>query len=120
MEPEQYADYVDMGTDVAQVCGGEMPQDLPETDPAGVLADTEATVAAIEADAAQRAKAAKAARAGASAKDAGGRPGQRRTAPTTGDVRSGAAEPATQQRTYEIDDGQTVAHRGDESWGIMG
>ena len=97
-----------------------MPQDLPETDPSGVLADTEATVAAIEADAAQKTKAAKAAREGASAAAAGGRQGQRRAAPATGDVRRGVAEPATQQRTFEIDDGQTVAHRGDESWGIMG
>ena len=120
MEPEQYADYVDMGTDVSHECGGEMPQDLPETDPSGVLADTEATVAAIEADAAQKTKAAKAAREGASAAAAGGRQGQRRAAPATGDVRRGVAEPATQQRTFEIDDGQTVAHRGDESWGIMG
>lgn len=120
MEPEQYADYVDMGTDVSHECGGETPQDLPETDPSGVLADTEATVAAIEADAAQKTKAAKAAREGASAAAAGGRQGQRRAAPATGDVRRGVAEPATQQRTFEIDDGQTVAHRGDESWGIMG
>ena len=120
MEPEQYADYVDMATNAAQACGGIAPADLPETDPTGVLADTEAAVAAIEADAAQKAKAARAAREGVTAAAAGGRKGQRRAAPSTGNVRSGAADPATQQRTFEIDDGQSIAHRGDESWGIMG
>ena len=61
MEPAHYADYVDMGTDATVDCGGTTPTDLPETDPAGVLADTEAAVAAIDAEATQRAKAARAA-----------------------------------------------------------
>ena len=35
-------------------------------------------------------------------------------------MRTGAADPAAQHRTFEIDNGMTIAHRGDESWGIMG
>ena len=120
MEPGTYADYVDMGTDASFECGGTTPAELPETDPVGMLAETEATVAAIDADTTQRAKAARAARDGATAAATGRQKGQRRAAPVTGGVRNGAADPAAQHRTFEVDDGQVVAHQGDESWGIMG
>lgn len=57
MEPEQYADYVRSTctwrpTVRPDPSSGDMPDDLCEVDPRGVLAETEATLKAIEAEAA--------------------------------------------------------------------
>ena len=129
MEPETYASYVDMATDLGQDSSGEMPADLCEVDPRGVVAEHEATITAIDAEATKAAKAAKAARAGdvtgapAAGQARGGKGGPRgvrREAPVTGDVHADAEEPEAKRSAFDIGGGQAVVHKGDESWRIVG
>jgi hypothetical protein len=115
MEAAQYADYVDMATDLGIASDGTMPGQLPEVDPRGVVLENEATIAAIEAEAAKAAKGKRAA-----AGDGGKQTGQRRAAPTTGQVSAVAAPPKATQRSFDIGDGQVVRHAGDDSWGVVG
>jgi hypothetical protein len=115
MEAAQYADYVDMATDLGIASDGTMPGQLPEVDPRGVVLENEATIAAIEAEAAKAAKGKRAA-----AGDGGKQTGQRRAAPTTGQVSAEAAPPEATQRSFDIGDGQVVRHAGDDSWGVVG
>ena len=129
MEPETYASYVDMATDLGQDSCGEMPADLCEVDPRGVVTEHEATITAIDAVAAKAAKAAKAARAesvtGAPAASQakggkGGPRGVRRDAPVTGDVHADAEEPEAKRRAFDIGGGQAVVHKGDDTWRVVG
>ena len=123
MERDQYADYVDMATDANMSPSVEMPEDLCEVDPRGVLRETEATAAALEAEAAAAVKAARAAgRAGgaAGAADAHAGKKQRRANPTSGNIAANASVPAATQLAFDIGDGQVVQHAGAESWGVIG
>jgi hypothetical protein len=62
MEPERYADYVDMATDLASESSETIPEGLPEVDPANVLAEDEAAIAAIDAEIAKTRRKSKAKR----------------------------------------------------------
>ena len=62
MQPTQYADYVDMATNSRPSTDGDIPADLPEVDPEGILVETQATIDAIEAEETAKAKATRAAR----------------------------------------------------------
>ncbi len=119
MQPTQYADYVDMATDPRVTTEGAIPSELPEVDPEGILAETQATINAIDSEEAIKAKATKAAR-DKDAPKATTKRGQRRDTPPTGGVSSTAAEPEAQQRVFDIGDGLAVPHLGDDSWNIMG
>jgi hypothetical protein len=119
MQPTQYADYVDMATDPRVTTEGAIPSELPEVDPEGILAETQATINAIDSEEAIKAKATKAAR-DKDAPKATTKRGQRRDTPPTGGVSSTAAEPEAQQRVFDIGDGLAVPHLGDDSWDIMG
>jgi hypothetical protein len=119
MAPSQYADYVDMATDMRRESDGTMPADLPEVDPAPVLAETEGAVAAIESEIAKAARDKRAAQRDAAAGDAGAQR-KRRATPGTGELRSGAATPTPTTRTFDIGDGQVVAEAGQDSWNIAG
>jgi hypothetical protein len=72
MAPDQYADYVDMATDVTTDTDGRIPEGLPEVDPQQVLAEDEAAVAAIDAEIAKARQ-----RGGASADGAASKRGKR-------------------------------------------
>ena len=119
MQPAQYADYVDMATDSRITSGGEIPTDLPEVDPEGILAETQATIDAIDTEETAKAKATRAAR-NLDAPRAAAKRGQRRTAPPTGGISSTAAEPEARRRAFDIGEGQAIFHSGDDSWNIMG
>ena len=118
MEAQRYADYVDMATDMRVESDGTTPEDLPEVDPTAVLAENEATLAAIEAEAARTAKAGRATR-GDPAAGGGAKRGKRRATPPTGDVAQGSAEPDAKRVLYNIGD-CAIAHEGEESWGVIG
>ena len=121
--PNHYADYVDMVTDLSVSSDGVMPDDLCEVDPRGVYAETMDTIEAIDAETAKTKKATQRAQRNAAEATAGtksNKQGKRRSAPATGGVSANAAEPEAKRRTYEIGDGQTVHHAGDDSWGIIG
>ena len=115
MEAARYADYVDMATDASVESDGTTPEDLPEVDPTGVLAENEATLAAIEAEAARATKGGRAAVA-----KGGKQCGKRRATPATGDVALGVAEPEAKRTLYDIGERVALAHEGDESWGVIG
>ena len=119
MEAARYADYVDMATDASVESDGTTPEDLPEVDPTGVLAENEATLAAIEAEAARATKGGRAARGDPVAKG-GKQCGKRRATPATGDVALGVAEPEAKRTLYDIGERVALAHEGDESWGVIG
>ena len=125
-EPEQYADYLDMAYFEATPQGaareqhdGSTPPGLPETDPEGVVADTDATIEAIDAEATAQATA----RRREKAKDQGGaadQPKRRRATPATGKPSAGAAEPEAAARTFFVGDGLYATHKGDDTWGVVG
>ena len=119
MQPDQYADYVDMGTDSRPSTGGDIPADLPEVDPEGILTETQATIDAIDTEEIAKAKVTRAARE-AEAPRAAAKRSQRRTAPPTGGISATAAEPEARRRAYDIGEGQAIFHIGDDSWGIIG
>jgi hypothetical protein len=119
MQSAQYADYVDMATDVRTNTGGDIPTDLPEVDPEGILAETQATIEAIDTEETAKAKAARSAR-NLDAPRAAAKRGQRRSAPPTGGISATAAEPEARRRVFDIGDGIAVSHLGDDSWNIMG
>jgi len=118
MEAQRYADYVDMATDMRVESDGTAPEDLPEVDPTAVLAENEATLAAIDAEAARTAKASRAARDNPAA-GGGTRRGKRRATPLTGDVAQGTAELDAKRALYNIGD-CALAHAGEDSWGVIG
>ena len=78
MQSAQYADYVDMATDVHTITGGDIPTDLPEVDPEGILAETQATIEAIDTEETAKAKATRSAR-NLDAPRAAAKRGQRRS-----------------------------------------
>ena len=119
MEAQRYADYVDMATDARVESDGTTPEDLPEVDPTAVLAENEATLAAIDAEAARAAKAGRAARDDPPAKG-GKKCGKRRATPATGDIAQGVAEPDAKRALYDIGEHVALAHKGEESWGVIG
>ena len=118
MEAQRYADYVDMATDMRVESDGTTPKDLPEVDPTAVLAENEATLAAIEAEAARTARAGRATRDDPAA-GGGAKRGKRRATPSTGDVAQGTAEPDAKRALYNIGD-CALAHEGEESWDVIG
>ena len=122
MEPAQYADYVDMATNAnRQIYDDSVPDDLPETDPAGVVAEHTATIAALDAEVARAAKAKRAARDGGTRAAATGNASKRRRpTPTSGDTSANSAEPPTVARVFDIGDGIAVAHAGEETWHVIG
>ena len=120
MDATQYADYVDMATDVRQAAGCDVPADMPEIDPAGVVAENEVALAALDEDAAAAQKAARPAKRPAADAPGGGGPKKRRRASTTGEARAGTSAYTDEQATYEVDDGVSVRHAGHDSWGILG
>lgn len=122
MQPEQYADYVDMAANLAPDGGGGIPADLPEVDPENLLADHERMLEALEADAAHEAKAERAAKrpGDVGAESSRGRAAKRRQDPTTGRPMAGTAEPAATMRYFDIGGGQSVQHAGCDSWGLIG
>jgi hypothetical protein len=54
IEPDQYADYVDMAANLTTETADTIPAGLPEVDPQATLAEDEAALAAIEAEVAAR------------------------------------------------------------------
>jgi hypothetical protein len=72
MAPDQYADYVDMATDVTTDTDGRIPEGLPEVDPQQVLAEDEAAVAEFDGEIAKARQ-----RGGASADGAASKRGKR-------------------------------------------
>ena len=119
MEAQRYADYVDMATDMRVESDGTATEDLPEVDPTAVLAENEATLAAIDAEAARTAKAGRTARENPTA-GGGAKHGKRRATPATGDVAKGTAEPDAKRVLYNIGDHVALAQAGEESWGVVG
>ena len=119
MQPTQYADYVDMATDPRSTTGGAIPEDLPEVDPEGILAETQATIDAIDSEEAIKTKAARTARE-QDVPRATTKRGQRRAAPPTGGVSTDAAEPEARRHAFDIGEGQAVYHLGDDSWNVTG
>jgi hypothetical protein len=87
-------------------------------DPTAVLAENEATLAAIDAEAARTAKAGRATRDDPAA-GGGTKRGKRRATPLTGDVAQGTAEPDAKRALYNIGD-CALAHAGEDSWGVIG
>ena len=108
-----------MATDPRITTGGTIPPELPEVDPEGILAETQATIEAIDTEETAKAKAARSAR-NLDAPRAAAKRGQRRTAPPTGGISASAAEPEARRRVFDIGDGLAVSHLGDDSWNVMG
>ena len=52
--------------------------------------------------------------------EAAGKATKRRPQPTSGAPSSEAAELTSQTQTFDIGDGESVRHTGDESWGVVG
>jgi hypothetical protein len=122
MQPTQYADYVDMAANLHPTPGEATLDDIPEVDPSGVLAEAEATMAALDVEASRAVKAARTTRGEASA-DAGGDDKQRkrrRTAPVTGDTQHDTGEPVAPPEVFDIGSGTALQHIGDDSWGVVG
>jgi hypothetical protein len=124
MQASQYADYVDMAVNASLTPAVGIPIDMPEVDPEGVLRESEATLAAIDAEVTRAAKATRAQRDGAAIASTapGKRPSQgaRRPAPTTGKAHEGTQAQPAQHRAYDIGDGIAIQHVGDDSWGVVG
>lgn len=122
MEPEQYANYVDMAANLSTNGGNGIPPELPEVDPEQLLADHERMLEALDTEALQDAKAARAAKrlGDASADDARTHKHKRRQDPSTGGPAAGAAEPTATARCFDIGGGQSMQHAGDDSWGLLG
>ena len=117
MDAKQYADYVDMATSphIAEVTGDEP---LPEIDPEGVIADHDATLAALDAEATRAAQAAKALKAAAAQPPQGK---ARRPRPSTGEpTKAGKHARAAAPRAFDIGNGEVVHSTGGDSWGIDG
>ena len=126
MSPEEYANYVDLAASADTPTDGEAPTNLTEIDPEDLMADTEAAIAALDLEERASTKAARDQRAapnvgGVNAAESSGAAGKRRrTAPATGCPSADAAEHAACERRYDIGDGASIAHRGDESWRVVG
>ena len=120
-----YADYVDLATNTD--ADAQIPDDLPECDPSGLMDELADTAAALEADERAAAKAAKAARrdAAGAARDADdARPAagkkKRRPDPASGAPSSSAASASTERAMFDLGDGIAARDAGDESWCVVG
>jgi hypothetical protein len=117
MGADEYADYVDMATDVRVEGGGPMPLDLPEIDPEDVVADHEAAMTAIDAEAAAATKAIRlAAGAPVRSKEKAGR----RPAPSRGAPSARAAERDEQRQVFDLGSGVAATHAGETTWDVIG
>ena len=118
IEPEQYADYVDLGTKMDAPV--EIPGDMPEVDPELVLLEAEATVAAIEHEASNKAKAARAEAQQRAEPAAGGGKRRRKPTPQSGEPSTGAASHTQEWPTYDLGDGRTARQLAEDSWDVAG
>ena len=120
MEPGTYADYVDMGTREHDNTPDGIPEDMPEVDPEHVAAEHADTIAALDAEAAAARKAARS-KEGPAADVPRAAPAKRRRPSTgTGDTSGAAAAEIAPELVFDLGEGISVSHMGDDSWGLIG
>ena len=125
MTSKQYADYVDMATNPDHIMGAGPPDsDMCEIDPEHVVSGEdglEDTIAALDAEFAREARDKRKESEGATDRTAGDKSkGKKRKAtPKSGGINATAEKEDSAPRTYDIGDGRSITHAGDDSWGLV-
>jgi hypothetical protein len=119
MEPEQYANYVDLATTTDAPAA--IPDGLPEYDPEAIMADGEATLAALDDEAKRAAQAARSAKSFHPDKPAAQSKKRRKPNPATGATAGNAPSSTSVERTvFDLGDGIAARDLGPESWDAAG